>query len=423
MAAVSVSRDVGLALVVVSALVATACGAAEPEPAVETVTVTSMADPSPVVGPSTPATQASLAWADVMDRVRPAVVRVSAGTCGEATSLASGFFIDDRHIVTAAHVVDGSSKVSVQVGNSDFITAETLDSDPANDVALLRTQPGSGPGGLPLAEDEPAQASEVAVVGYPLGAGTPQIVDGLVSGTSEPVDYGDQVVESVFTTNASTNPGNSGGPVLDQRGQVIGLVSGGRQWDTMDEDRSPVEGINYVVPATAFAPLVREWAYTPSRPIPTCSGDESAKPDEERPDETDEPTPIGFPIEVLSEHPLARELALVLHTHGSAINGAQYGLAWSYFTVAQQERLDGLLDWTDAVSTAYWEELVITDVEGDTSMATVSAVLRTEDYLGGGDYACTVFRLDYEFSHETGAWLIDRARSTADPEDCVPTRG
>ena len=121
MAAVSVSRDVGLALVVVSALVATACGAAEPEPAVETVTVTSMADPSPVVGPSTPATQASLAWADVMDRVRPAVVRVSAGTCGEATSLASGFFMDDRHIVTAAHVVDGSSKVSVQVDNSDFM--------------------------------------------------------------------------------------------------------------------------------------------------------------------------------------------------------------------------------------------------------------------------------------------------------------
>lgn len=414
---VSSSRPAGLLLVMVSTLVSTACGAPEPATVVETVIVTSPADPSTAVDPATSTRPDNPAWADVMDSVRPAVVRVSAGTCGEATSLGSGFFIDDRHIVTAAHVVDGSSRVSVQVGSDEFIDAETLDSDPANDVALLRTQPGFGPDGLPLAEAEPPQASEVAVVGYPLGAGTSQIVDGLVSGASEPIDYGDQVVESVFTTNASTNPGNSGGPVLDRQGQVVGLVSGGRQWDTMGEDRSPVEGINYVVPVTAFAPLVREWAYTPSRRIPTCSGDEAAKPD------VDEPTPTGFPIEVLSEHPLARELALVLHTHGSAINGAQYGLAWSYFTVAQQERLDGLAGWTSAVSSAYWEELVITDVEGDMSTATVSAVLRTEDYLGGGDYACTVFRLDYEFSHETGVWLIARARNAADPETCVPTRG
>lgn len=406
----------------------TGCGGGDGGTQTETLStpVPTTAEPSfattPDVTPTSTIEQ-QLTWEQVMDQVKSGIVRVSAGACGSASSLGSGFFIDDRHVVTAAHVVDGASGVSIEIDDVGLFSATILAADPAFDVALLRTEQGTAPAGLPLATEEPKQASELAVIGYPLGALTSQIVNGIVSGESEPIDYGTQVVESVFTTNASTNPGNSGGPVLNRRGEVIGLVSGGVEWDLSSDDPRPVEGINYVVPSTAFSPLIEEWAFTPTRVAPTCEGDESTKPDEEVSEDDGDLLAEGFPVDVLSEHRLASEFAIVLHTHGTAINQAQYGLAWSYFTPEQHERLGGLDDWSRDVAPSYWEHLLVTDVaETSDTSATVSTRLRTEDALESG-WTCTVFTLDYEFVRDGHTWLIDRARSQADPEACEPTRG
>ena len=332
--------------------------------------------------------------------------------------MGSGFFIDERHIVTAAHVVEDAARISIQTDRETALLANVIDLDRTRDVALLRTEPQSELNPLPMSPGEPKQGSELAVLGFPLQVYSPQVSEGIVSGQWEPVDYGDRVVEPVFTTTAATNRGNSGGPVLNRSGEVIGLVSGGRVWDGTNESRLPVVGVNYIVPTTAFTPLLEEWAFQ-GTPIPQqCAGDEIADGTSPEPEDLE-----PLPVDIISEHDMAGLFGLVLHTHGMAINTAQYGTAWEYFTAEQRERLGGLEAWSRDVEPSYWLQLLILDVEETSDRtATVSTKLHTEDALPEG-WRCTIFTLDYEFVREDGSWLIDKARSQSDPEECVPTRG
>ena len=413
MSTTAVSRRMAAVLAGVAALVLASCGgAADPDD-----DGPSGSSPPTTVTTSTPAdppspTLEELSWEEVMEASRGALARISVGTCTGPT-MGSGFFIDERHVVTAAHVVEDATELSIQTESQAALAATVLDLDIGHDVALLRTEPQSGLAPLRLREQEVRQASELAVIGFPLGVHSPQISDGIVSGSSEPVEYADRVVESVFTTNASTNGGNSGGPVVDRFGEVIGLVSGGVEWAGAPDALRPVEGVNYIVPATTIAPFVTEWAFHPT-PIPAeCAGDVVDEDADLEPEDQD-----PLPVDVLSDHELAGVFALILHTHGSAINTGQYGTAWSYFTADQQEKLGGLDAWSIDVGPSYWRHIEVRSVaDSSGSAATVGVVLRTEDALASGTQ-CTVFTLDYEFVQSERSWLINRARSVADPVPC-----
>lgn len=412
MSTTAVSRRMAAVLAGVAALVLASCGgAADPDD-----DGPSGSSPPTTVTTSTPAdppspTLEELSWEEVMEASRGALARISVGTCTGPT-MGSGFFIDERHVVTAAHVVEDATELSIQTESQAALAATVLDLDIGHDVALLRTEPQSGLAPLRLREQEARQASELAVIGFPLGVHSPQISDGIVSGSSEPVEYADRVVESVFTTNASTNGGNSGGPVVDRFGEVIGLVSGGVEWVGAPDALRPVEGVNYIVPATTIAPFVTEWAFQPT-PIPAeCAGDVFDDDADLEPEDQD-----PLPVDVLSDHELAGVFALILHTHGSAINTGQYGTAWSYFTAEQQEKLGGLDAWSMDVGPSFWRHIEVRSVAESSAAATVGVVLRTEDLLESGAL-CTVFTLDYEFVQSESSWLINRARSTADPLPC-----
>jgi putative serine protease PepD len=145
----------------------------------------------------------------------------------ESTATGTGFVVDGKgHIVTAAHVVDGASSISVKFQDGTTRTAKLLGTDDATDVAVLSVD-ASGLTLHPLSLGSSAAldiGDEVAAIGDPftyersLSTG---IVSGLDRTISAPNGF---TVAHAIQTDAALNPGNSGGPVLDASGKVIGIV-------------------------------------------------------------------------------------------------------------------------------------------------------------------------------------------------------
>jgi putative serine protease PepD len=144
-----------------------------------------------------------------------------------STATGTGFVVDGKgHIVTAAHVVEGASSISVKFQDGTTRTAKVLGTDEATDVAVLSVDP-SGLTLHPLALGSSASLSigdQVAAIGDPftydrsLSTG---VVSGLDRTISAPNGF---TVAHAIQTDAALNPGNSGGPVLDTSGRVIGIV-------------------------------------------------------------------------------------------------------------------------------------------------------------------------------------------------------
>jgi putative serine protease PepD len=149
------------------------------------------------------------------------------GPSQSATATGTGFVVDGKgHIVTAAHVVEGASSISVKFQDGTTRTAKVLGTDEATDVAVLSVDP-SGLTLHPLALGSSASLAigdQVAAIGDPftyqrsLSTG---VVSGLDRTISAPNGF---TVAHAIQTDAALNPGNSGGPVLDAGGQVIGIV-------------------------------------------------------------------------------------------------------------------------------------------------------------------------------------------------------
>ncbi|MGZ4271112.1 MAG: S1C family serine protease [Solirubrobacteraceae bacterium] len=149
------------------------------------------------------------------------------GPSQSATATGTGFVVDGQgHIVTAAHVVEGASSISVKFQDGTTRTAKVLGTDEATDVAVLSVD-ASGLTLHPLALGSSASLAigdQVAAIGDPftyqrsLSTG---VVSGLDRTISAPNGF---TVAHAIQTDAALNPGNSGGPVLDASGQVIGIV-------------------------------------------------------------------------------------------------------------------------------------------------------------------------------------------------------
>jgi putative serine protease PepD len=145
----------------------------------------------------------------------------------QSTATGTGFVVDGKgHIVTAAHVVDGASSITVKFQDGTTRTATLLGKDDATDVAVLSID-ASGLTLHPLALGSSASLNvgdQVAAIGDPftyersLSTG---IVSGLDRTISAPNGF---TVAHAIQTDAALNPGNSGGPVLDAGGGVIGIV-------------------------------------------------------------------------------------------------------------------------------------------------------------------------------------------------------
>lgn len=135
----------------------------------------------------------------------------------------TGWVVDDSHVVTANHVIAGAKQIVIVSHDRRVRKAQVVVSDPQNDVAVLRTDfGGSGPKPIPLARSLPNLGTKVFTIGFPhpdvLGL-SPKLTSGDVSSTS---GYRDD--PRAMQISVPLQQGNSGGPLLNQAGEAVGMV-------------------------------------------------------------------------------------------------------------------------------------------------------------------------------------------------------
>lgn len=188
--------------------------------------------------------------------VEPGVVHLmTASRFGGSGSAGSGWVYDnDGHILTNAHVVGGADRVSMQLYTGRVMTADVVGVDVFTDIAVLKAEDATGLVPLPRATGEmPQQGDRVFAFGSPFNFKF-SMSEGIVSGLGRDPNTG--AAGSAFTnfiqTDAAVNPGNSGGPLIDVQGRVIGMnvaIATGRSGDSL---ASPTEGqsagISFAIP-------------------------------------------------------------------------------------------------------------------------------------------------------------------------------
>lgn len=167
----------------------------------------------------------STAVSGVVQQARDAVVGLRVEQARGRTGAGSGFLVTpDGYLLTNHHVVDGARTVVALFDDGSERGAEVAGADPDTDLALLRVAGAAPPAHLRLADDAALRVGQVVVaIGNPHGLGH-TVTSGIVSalGRSLRARSG-RLIDRVVQTDASLNPGNSGGPLLDTAAAVVGV--------------------------------------------------------------------------------------------------------------------------------------------------------------------------------------------------------
>lgn len=168
----------------------------------------------------------SNAIVEVVDRVGPAVVRVSVpGPSGQSQGVGSGFLVSpDGLVVTNSHVVQGARVVRLGFSDGRETEGRLLGEDPHTDIALLRSTDSTTLPFAQLGDSKQLRRGQIAIaIGNPLGFES-TVTAGIVSALGRSLrSQSGRLIDDVIQTDAALNPGNSGGPLLDSLGRVIGV--------------------------------------------------------------------------------------------------------------------------------------------------------------------------------------------------------
>ncbi len=167
----------------------------------------------------------SEAVAGVVDSVGPSVVHL--GVIGEAGPRGSGSGVivaGDGLILTNSHVVENARRIQVQLADGGRLGARVLGDDPHTDLAVVRTESSPDAPSANLADSKRVRVGQLAIaIGNPLGFQS-TVTAGVVSATGRSLRARTgRLIDDVIQTDAALNPGNSGGPLVSSRGEVIGI--------------------------------------------------------------------------------------------------------------------------------------------------------------------------------------------------------
>lgn len=226
-----------------------------------TTVVTETAAPRAAAAPST----GGMSVNEIYERAAPGVVQIaSTNKTADAFSgdlpssaLGSGFVVDKAgHIVTNFHVVEDADEIRVSFSNRDTVEAELVGTDPSTDLAVLRVESqASALTPLPLGDSDLVRVGDpVVAIGNPFGldrTATAGIVSALQRLITAPNQF---TIDHVIQTDAPINRGNSGGPLLNAQGEVIGVNT---QIETGGISTGNV-GIGFSVPSNTVEDVVAQ---------------------------------------------------------------------------------------------------------------------------------------------------------------------
>ncbi len=204
--------------------------------------------------PAAPQAQAQPnSLADVVEQVAPAVVTVvNRGSSGIGSG--SGVVISaDGFIITNHHVVVGAIQLAVIYADGSRAEAQLIGSDPLSDIAVIRVS-GAVPAVAKIGDIRTMRPGDTVIaIGSPLGNFRNTVTAGIISALNRSVGQ----MEGLIQTDAAINSGNSGGPLLNMQGEVIGINTLVVRGDNF-RSAAPAEGLGFAVPTNVFQPVVNQ---------------------------------------------------------------------------------------------------------------------------------------------------------------------
>ncbi len=213
---------------------------------------------------------------DVAAKVGPAVVGIVAqvpqtslfGT-NYATASGSGFIIsEDGLVATNNHVIEGAKEITVMLSNGESKKATVVGADATSDLAVVKMESGKYYSASLGNSGDLRVGDQVVAIGNPLGqefAGS--VTVGYVSALNRSVSTGNKTM-NLIQTDAAINEGNSGGPLVNLQGEIIGI-------NTMKMAATGVEGLGFAIPMDEARPIIEDlsdYGYVKGRPVIGVSG-------------------------------------------------------------------------------------------------------------------------------------------------------
>jgi putative serine protease PepD len=226
-------------------------------------------DDDPVAAPQVTVTDAtptassdSTTVGEIYKDSSASVVEITVGSAGEASPFGggggtqqaqgSGFVYDtEGHVITNQHVVDGAETVTVTFANGKEYSARVVGGDPSTDIAVIDVDaPASELKPLRLADSSAVEVGDgVVAIGSPYGL-EQTVTAGIVSAVNRQITSPNSfAIDDAIQTDAAINHGNSGGPLLDMDGDVVGVNS------QIESESGGNVGIGFAVPSNTVAKI------------------------------------------------------------------------------------------------------------------------------------------------------------------------
>ena len=227
------------------------------------------------VSAEAPATSVSNANAEelttpqVIQNVLPSVVGVNVETMMGAGSGSGIIFSSDGYIVTNQHVIDGAMGIKVKLSDATEYDATIVGQDARTDLAVIKINAKDLPAATIGDSDQLVQGEGVLVIGNPLGETlSGSSTQGIISALGREIEIEGKIMHYI-QTDAAINPGNPGGALVNQAGQVVGVTSA-------KISETSAEGLGFAIPINEAIPVIEDLinnGYVTGRPMIGISGE------------------------------------------------------------------------------------------------------------------------------------------------------